>query len=460
MNNTIKKINPSELFSNDILNFEVETENLGKIKYVNLDNAATTPPLKVVEDGITNYLKSYGSVHRGAGTKSIISTDIYEESRETIKEFVNAPKDSYVILTGNTTGAMNTLSHFFSFISGKVLVSSIEHSSSWLPWIKSEGIKLLGKRKASVDEMGIVNEKIQKLGKENVLRYDVNEKFEFDLESIEDQLRENKIKALVLTASSNVTGYCPDIKKIGKLAHKHGAYFIVDACQYIQHHTIDMQELGIDFLLASGHKFYAPYGGGFLIGPKKFLDKFLPYQIGGGNLPYITKEGEFLRYFNQQAHDPGTPNAVGTIAMGLALEKIKDIGIENIKKHERKLTRKIYEYMISNPKLKIHVEESHLNTVIPFNIIGQDAHEVADKLNKQFGIGVRAGSFCAYNVVRKLLNIYDDKSIIELVKSGDTSLIPAVIRISIGLENDESDIKRIIFALEKLTTINGSDTCS
>jgi cysteine desulfurase len=279
----------------------------------------------------------------------------------------------------------------------------------------------------------------------------VDEKFEFNLDAIEKLFKKNKIKALVLTTSSNLNGYCPDIKSIGKLAHKHGAYFIVDGCQFIQHHTIDMQKMGIDFLVASGHKFYAPFGGGFLIGSKEFLDKFLPYQIGGGNFPYITEEGEFLRYKNQLAHDPGTPNAVGAVAMAIALRELRKIGLEKIESYEKYLAKKLFDYMKTNPNIELYVSKNQLNTVIPFNIKGISPEKVAKKLNSDYGIGVRAGSFCVYHVLRKLLKIEDEKHIIKEVNGGKTGNIPALVRASIGLCNTEDDISRMIKAIKEIT---------
>lgn len=444
-------INTHQLFSKDILDYKVKTCD-GTKNYVNLDNAATTPPLLAVENGIHQYLTSYGSVHRGAGTKSKISTDIYEDSREVIKKFVNAPTDSYLMFTNNTTGAINTASYFFSFLKGKVLVSTIEHSSSWLPWIKSEGIKALGGNQNTIGEMDSVNQQIQYLGRNQVLQYDVNEEFEFDLDDIEKMLKNNHIKVLVVTASSNITGYCPNLKKIGQLAHKYGAYFLVDACQFLQHHRVDMKEMEIDFLVASGHKFYAPYGGGFLIGPKKFLDEFLPYQIGGGNLPYITKAGEFLRYRNQLAHDPGTPNAIGAVSMAIAIKELEKIGIETIEQYEKNLTFKLFNYLKGNPKVELFVSEKHLNTVIPFSIKGVSPNDVAEILNEKYGIGVRAGSFCAYNVVRKLLKIKREDEIIQSVINNDKkNKIPTLIRASIALCNTEEDIDRMIDAIKEIT---------
>lgn len=441
-----------KLFSEDIQNFQVETSDLGTVRYVNLDNAATTPPLKVVEDAVAKYIKSYGSVHRGAGEKSRKSTDDYENSREVIKEFLGSENDSYVIFTGNTTSGMNTAAYYFSFLSGKVAVSSIEHSSSWLPWIKAEGIKALGSKQGDLKDMDDVSEQIQSLGRRKVLTYSINEDFEFDLANIERLLAKNKVKAFVLTASSNATGYCPPIKEIGEIVHRYGAWYVVDACQFIQHHPINMIEMGIDFLAASGHKFYAPYGGGFLVGPKRFFDQFLSYEIGGGNLPYITSKGEFLRYRNQLAHDPGTPNAVGAIAMAAALKALTRIGLENVAAYEQGLAWRAYRYLKSNPKIEVFVSERHLNTVLPFNVKGREPREVAAELNDRFGIGLRAGSFCVYNVIRHLLKIEDESEIIEGVKSGKKDAVPGFIRASIGLCNTDEDIDRLIEALEAISS--------
>ncbi len=309
----------------------------------------------------------------------------------------------------------------------------------------------MGRRQGGLKDLEIVNVKIQKAGHIQVLQYGINENFEFDYKKMEALLQKNYIKALVVTASSNITGYCPDLKKISDLAHKYGAYFVVDGCQYIQHHKLDMQALDVDFLLASGHKFYAPYGGGFLIGPKNFFDKFLPYQIGGGNLPYITESGEFLRYANQLAHDPGTANAVGAVAMAKALTVLGELGLDKVAEYEKKLTQRAYDYMRSNSKITLHVSQNHLNTIIPFSLVDMSADEVAERLNTDYGIGVRAGSFCVYHAVRSLLCITDDEEITAAMRTGDTGLIPKMIRVSFSLCNSEADVDRLISALTEIT---------
>ena len=441
-----------ELFSDDIANYQVQSKVLGKVKYVNLDNAATTPPFLSVQKAVKEYLTLYGSVHRGAGTKSILSTEIYEQTREDIKTFVSAPEDSYVIYSSNTTGAIGNLAYFFSFLDGKVAVSEIEHSSSWLPWVKAEGERSFGNVRVNIEDIAKSQENIQVEGRKMVIKYPLNNQGEFDLDGIETLLKTEKIKAFILTASSNVTGYCPDIKKIGSLVHKYGALFVVDACQFIQHHQVNMLDMGIDFLVASGHKFYAPYGGGFVVGPRDFFDVFLPYQIGGGNLPYITKEGEFLRYKNQLAHDPGTPNAVGAVAMAVALNQLKAIGINNIEKRETDLAKRAYNSLKVNKNVHLLVKENHLSTILLFTIEGHDSGEVARRLNDEFGIGVRAGSFCAYDMMRKLLNITDESEIVNAIRIGDLSLIPNAVRASISICNTPDDIDRFIYAIKQIAS--------
>lgn len=441
-------IEPRQLFSAHTLDYPVKTRVLGKTNYVNLDNAATTPPLISVTKAVDDFLVSYGSVHRGAGTKSKLSTEYYERSREIIKKFVGAPHNSYVLFGANTTGAMNALAYFMAFLPGKIAVSSLEHSSSWLSWVKAEGVKAVNGETASLSEIEKLNQKIQSAGHTQVLQYGINEQMEIDFEELEEMLKHNEIKAVVVTASSNLTGYCPDLGRVSGLVHQYGAYVVVDGCQYIQHHAIDMAALGIDFLIASGHKLYAPYGTGFTVGPKDFFDAFLPYQIGGGNLPYIATGGEFIRATTQLAHDPGTPNSVGAIAIAAALETLAGLGMDTVAAYENDLAHQAYVGLKNIPGLQVHVPVDRLQTIISFSIRGKDPRVVAERLNADFGIGVRAGSFCVYQAVRNLLKLDpNDGDIAAGVRRGDLKAVPAVVRASFGLTNDLSDVGRLIVAL-------------
>jgi len=418
-------------------------------RYVDLDAAASTSPLPAVEDAVRAFLAEYGSVHRGSGRHSKLSTDAYDHARRVIRRFVGAGEEDYVLFTGNTTGAMNVIAHHLSFLRGGVAVSSLEHSSSLLPFVKAEGERAVQGRQFALEELDSVAEQIQLAGRKNVHKYIIDPFRGIDLESLETLLSTHKTKAVVLTASSNLTGYCPPIREVARLAHSHGALLVLDGCQFVQHHVLNMEAEGVDFVAASGHKFYAPYGGGFLVGPKWFFDRFLPYQIGGGNLPYITGDGEFLRFKIELAHDPGTPNAVGAVAMAAALEEMEKIGLDRIFSHEKALAMRAHEGLSSIPGVELYVERERLGTVVPFNLRGQDPKEVAEILSTQFDIGVRAGSFCVYEGVRQLLGITpeEDARIAERVRLGDTSSIPGLIRASVCWHTRTEDVDRLIEAV-------------
>lgn len=417
--------------------------------YVDLDAAASTPPLPAVEEAVKAFLADYGSVHRGSGRRSKMSTDAYDRARRVIRRFVGAGEEDYVLFTGNTTGAMNVIAHHLSFLRGGVAVSSLEHSSSLLPFVKAEGERAVQGRQFSLEELDSVAKQIQLAGRENVHKYVIDPFNGIDLESLETLLSSHETKAVVLTASSNLTGYCPPIREVARLAHSHGALMVLDGCQFVQHHALNMRDLGVDFVAASGHKFYAPYGGGFLVGPKRFFDRFLSYQIGGGNLPYITGEGEFLRFETELAHDPGTPNAVGAVAMAAAIEEISKIGLETIFGHEQSLAVRAHEGLSSIPGVELYVKRERLGTVIPFNLKGRNPKEVAEILSAQFDIGVRAGSFCVYEGVRQLLGVtpQEDARIADRVRIGDTGSIPGLIRASVCWHTRIEDVDRLIEAV-------------
>ena len=424
--------NIKPLFRKEILNYKVET-NLNRVRYVNFDNAATTSPFKFVENTINQLMIGYGSVHRGSGQKSIVTTDKYEHCREIIRKFVGASSDNYVIFTKNTTEAINNAAELFSKIPGKVLISDIEHSSNLLPWLK-------------------YNE---------IIQFKTNIDGTFELNEIENRFIENKdIKLITITGSSNVTGYHPPINEIAKIAHKYNAKIFVDVCQLIPHEKVnilaDTNLDHIDFIAFSGHKMYAPYGSGVLIGPKKFFDEIYPYQIGGGNLPYITRDLNIKRYKTVQAHDPGTPNAIGAIAIASSIKIIENLGYDKIKEYESRMASEIFEKLNKIKNIKIYISKERLGKVISFEIIGMDSKIVADILAKEYGIGVRAGSFCTYELLRKLKNISDeeDKNIASEVDNGNINVIPSLIRVSIGLSNQDRDISRFIHAIDEISRRN------
>ncbi len=416
------------LFPKETMDYQVETPFF-KGRYVNLDNAATTSAFKGVEDIIKSTLNSYGSVHRGSGQKSKISTDLYEQARETIRKFVGASKDNYVIFVNNTTEAINHAAYFWSKVPGKILVSDIEHSSNLLSWMKSNDIV-----QYKTSRNGIINPK-----------------------DVEIALKQNRnIKLVAITGCSNVTGYKPNIYEIAKIAHKYGAKILVDVCQLIQHQKVDVLNDGdprhLDFIAFSGHKMYAPFGTGVLIGPKYFFDSFEPYQIGGGNFSYITKNLKIKYFKTEMAHDPGTPNAIGAIAIAEAIKIICALGYNKISEYESGIVTKTYAELKKIKEVKLYIPKSILGSVITFDLKGFNHYLVAEILANEYGTGVRAGSFCTYELIRKLKNIFsmEDKKIESEIDTEITKNIPGVVRASFSIFNSLEDVDRFVKAIQEI----------
>ncbi len=418
------------LFLEGSLELLVETVR-GSLREVNLDNAATTISFLAVNEAVAEFLQAYGSVHRGSGQRSITSTARYEEARARVQQFVGASPENYVIFTKNTTEGINHAAHLWSGIPGKVLVSDIEHSSNLLPWLTSN----------------------------EVLQYRTNDDGTLNIEDVEKVFkRHSDVKLLSITGSSNVTGYKPPIHDLAELAHTYGAMILVDACQLIQHQNVDVlpndDPEHLDFVAFSGHKMYAPFGGGVLIGPKAFFDQASPYQIGGGNLTYISRDLKLKRPFTVQAHDPGTPNAVGAIAIATASEVIEALGYDIIKQHEAALVKDAYERLEEIDGVTLYIPKDHLGSVISFDVQDILAQEVAERLREEHGIGVRAGSFCTYELLRKMKNVSDEEDcrIAQAIDMGDMSLIPSVVRASFGLVNRLEDVERLAEAVYQIAT--------
>ncbi len=423
------------LFTPEALNFTVKNRFGCCVRYVNLDNAATTTPLAQVKRYVDGMLDAYGSVHRGSGQKSRISTQEYDASRDIIRKFVGASSQNYVIFAQNTTGAINQTAALWAKQPGKILVSDIEHSSNLLPWLTCN----------------------------EVIQYRTQPDGTVDLAEIEKILQEHqhkpaaeRIKLLTITGASTITGYKPPIHDIAILAHRYGAKMFADLCQLIQHERVDMlpddDPRHLDFIAFSGHKMYAPYGTGVLVGPKDFFDRNYPYQIGGGNLPYITKNLEIKRFYTERAHDPGTPNAMGAIAIAKAIQILEALGREQIAEYEHSLVQYTYERLRHMPDVLLHISGNSLGHVIPFDLAGFDGYLVAEILAQEYGIGVRSGAFCTYEYIRKLKNISDeqDKQIAQEVERGITRNIPSIIRASFAVYNTFEDCDRFMQAISEI----------
>ncbi|HAG99216.1 MAG TPA: aminotransferase, partial [Ktedonobacter sp.] len=232
-----------------------------RVRYVNLDSAASTPPLVKVRQAVEDFLPWYSSVHRGAGYKSRLSTYLYEHAREVVMRFSNAnPATHVVVFVRNTTEALNLLSHRIVLEAGElILTTRLEHHSNLLPWYRCPY------ELAELTPDGSI-----------------------DMEDLEQRLKKHKgkVRLVTVSAASNVTGILPDIRRIARLAHAHGALIAVDAAQLLPHRSFAMGAVSdperIDLMAFSGHKLYAPYGSGALVMPATLFADGEPMLVGGG----------------------------------------------------------------------------------------------------------------------------------------------------------------------------------
>ncbi|MGB3401258.1 MAG: aminotransferase class V-fold PLP-dependent enzyme [Microcoleaceae cyanobacterium] len=429
--------NIKPLFSSDALNFIIQNRFGDFIRYVNLDNAATTTPLAEVKQYVDQMLDAYGSVHWGSGQKSRISTQQYDASRKIIRQFIGASSDHYVIFTQNTTGAINQVANLWAKQPGKILVSDIEHSSNLLPWLNCNEV---------------IQYQTQPDGTVNLAE------IEHIFQQHQHQPLDKQIKLLTVTGASTITGYKPPIHEMAVLAHRYGAKIFVDLCQLVPHQRVnilpDDNPRHLDFVAFSGHKMYAPYGTGILVGPKDFFNTHSPYQIGGGNLPYITKNLEIKRFYTEQAHDPGTPNTMGAIAIARAIQILEALGRENIADYEQSLVQYTFEKLQQIKDVILYISGNSIGHVIPFDLNGFDGYLVAEILAQEYGIGVGYGAFYTYEYIRKLKNISEqqDQMIAREVEQGMTRNIPSIIRASFAVYNTFEDCDRFIQAISEIVS--------
>lgn len=410
----------------------------GVRRYVNVDNAATTPALRIVVERVCEFLSWYGSVHRGSGYKSRLSTKALEDARIVIQDFVGAdPERDIVILTLNTTTAINKLARRLELRKQDVvLTSDIEHSSNELPW-----------RKAA-----------------RVVHFRATDQGEVDLDGLRSALRAHKseVKLVALTGASNITGSLSPIHEAASIAHEHGVRVMIDCAQLAPHRKIDMRRHDdpshLDYITFSAHKMYAPFGLGLLIGCRETFAAGFPDDVGGGTVNMIVADGEEWSGLPAREH-AGTPNAVGAIALAVVMRELDRLGMDAVAEHERALTRRLLRGLKGVAGVTIYgdndeqVRRDRLG-VVPFVI--RDIHHAltAAILSYEYGIGVRHGHLCQYEFMRRALGVSREQqsSIVRDIRGGDKSSMYGMVRASLGLHNTESDIDQLVEAVRLIAT--------
>jgi len=426
-----------EYFRKQIVGLDKKVPLLdGSLKrYISLDNSASTPCLKPVLDKVDEFLDWYSSIHRGSGFKSLLSSHVYDLAHQIVGEFVGVDlRTNAVIFTKNASEALNKLANRLPFGDDSIVLSSLmEHHSNDLPWRKRSKVIYV-----EVDKYGVL-----------------------DLDDLERKLKKHKgkIQLLALTGASNVTGYVNPLHQIASLVHRYDTKIAVDAAQLMSHRPLDMKSDDhpehIDYLIFSAHKMYAPFGTGVLIGPKSTFQQGDPEHVGGGTVELVTLD-EVQWTGLPDKEEVGSPNVVGAVALAEAIRILKEIGMETIASHEKKLTQYVMKKLGSIKDVIIYgnqdYDENRLG-VIPFNLNEFHHGLVSTILSYEAGIGVRHGCFCAHPYVNRLLGTTEEESI-KLrgeIKKGNKTNLPGAVRISFGFYNTEEEIGQLIEALEKIS---------
>jgi len=377
------------------------------------DNAASTELYRESINYLNELIKIYHGIHRGNGIKSKISSEMYDDSRNIVKKFVDSPDDFYCIYTKNTTESLNLLSYLIKHTTNKriVCVSEMEHHSNILSWSSDF----------------------------DIIYIRVKDDGNLDINHFKDILynNHNDIAIISLTGCSNVTGLIPPLKEICQLAHSYNLKVSIDGAQLIPHCKISMKDIGIDFLSFSAHKIYCPFGIGCLIGHKDIFDsKTIPLLKGGGQIKIVTKD-DVLWKTGPEKFEAGSQNVIGSILLGYILNNIK-------LRDETKLT----EYLIDS---MLHIKQVHiigtLNRIIPlisFTVDNIESELVSKILDDKYNISTRCGCFCAQIYVRKLLGLNDNYSIQDI----------SLVRISLGMYNTKNEIDYFLKSLREIILNN------
>ncbi|MEU1948879.1 aminotransferase class V-fold PLP-dependent enzyme [Streptomyces sp. NPDC020125] len=405
----------------------------GEVTYAALDYAASAPALRRVWDDIAAYAPYYGSVHRGAGYLSQLSTDLFENSRKDVAAFLGCRADDQVVFTRSTTDSLNLLAAVAPR-GTEVFVFETEHHASLLPWEQREDVT------------------VRYLSAPRSPRQAV--------ETLEKALagRAEGPALVCVTGASNVTGELWPVRELAAVAHAHGARIVLDAAQLAPHHPVDIAEADVDWVAFSGHKLYAPFGAGVLAGRADWLREARPYLAGGGASRKVTRRddgGVDVEWHTTAArHEAGSPNVIGVYAIASACRALTEAGFEGLVARERELIEKVRAGLAEVPEVRVlslFGDDAPRVGVLSFVVEGWNSSHFAAALSAEYGIGVRDGLFCAHPLVRTLLDSEPD----EPGECGAPEAAPGerslnAIRVSFGAGTPDEHVERFVGAVKEL----------
>ena len=380
-----------------------------------LDSAASAQKPQVVIDAVSSfYERDYANVHRGVYGLSQRATDKYEAARETVRRFLNAKTAKEIVFVRGATEAINLVAQTWGVSALKagdeVLITELEHHSNIVPWQMLRdriGIKLVV---APMDVTGGL-----------------------DMAAFEERLS-SRTKLVAVTHVANALGSVLPVEAIVERAHKVGAKVLIDGCQAAPRMPVDVQAIGCDFYVFSGHKTYGPTGIGVLWGRFELLDAMPPWQGGGDMILSVTFEHTD---YNEVPHkfEAGTPDITGTHGLAVALDYMEQLGRDRILEHEERLTQYAEEALARIPGVTLLGAGQRRLAVLSFEVDGIHPHDLATILDKHH-VAVRAGHHCAQPLMDRLC-------------------VPATTRASFGVYNDESDVDALVGAIKAAKELFG-----
>lgn len=388
--------------------FPILSREVYKRPLVYFDNAATTQKPRCVVDAMTEeYYNVNANVHRGVHYLSQQATDLHEQARETVRQFINANSISEVIFTRGTTESANLVVSSFSdaFMSegDEVIISTVEHHSNIVPWQLQAAKKGIAIKVIPMHDDGTL-----------------------DMEAYE-KLFSDRTKIVSVTHVSNVLGTINPVNDIIRIAHEHDVPVMIDGAQSTPHFKVDVQELDCEFFTFSGHKIYGPTGIGVLYGKEDWLDRLPPYQGGGEMIESVTFEKTVFEKLPFK-FEAGTPDYVATHGLAKALDYVSALGMDNIAKHEQELTQYAMEKMLQIDGMHIFGPQDCVNkdAVISFQV-GNIHHLDMGTLLDRLGIAIRTGHHCAQPLMERLgiagtarasFALYNTKEEIDVLVAG------------------------------------------
>lgn len=396
--------------------------------YLNLDAAASTNALPEVAERVQEFLPWYSSVHRGAGYKSRRATGEYEAARIAALQFAGRDPegDDVAVICRNTTEAINHLAYRLRLQPDDVIVTTVvEHHANLLPWTRT-----CRRRYVDCDRRGT-----------------------FEPDAVAAALDEGPVpKLLAITAASNVSGWMPDIDAILGAAHERGIPVLVDGAQMAAHGPLPA---AADFVAWSGHKMYAPFGSGILIGPRRAFAEGDPFLAGGGAVDLVDLN-EVAWTDPPEREEAGSPNVIGAVALRAAIDELSGIGWAEIAAHDLELAHLLRSGLaaIEGVELLGPPPDQATLPLAAFNLEGAPHPLVAARLSAEHGIGVRHGCFCAHPYLMRLLGLsqkeIDDYR--QAVYAGDRRRIPGAVRASAGINTTVEDVDRFLAAVTHIAS--------